>query len=390
LPPRKRPARGTYAEDSDIPDPIPPSETIQPAINDPYQHKLYVGKSEDPPDAGWGLFASRSIPGDSIICEYKGRIDAPPLSPPSSYVFTLKYKDGSTHTIDAYDPVLKRVLSLGGFSNDPLDERRENAKWLIKGNRLYLQATRDIKPHEQIFVHYGAQYWANDSFDLPLMILAVERYITSIDLSHPIWYHLRLTPLLWYYLYGPNAPFPNRPSPVGHQDDPCPRVPPLPQRLRNRSLQTLLTDMRTEGSMPLGEALPSDASITAFCRRRGIANRFSTNTSVSPDRPSLPASPLIGTSRRALLLATDIAGIPCVPDLEGVLLASSNRSPPVSPVIDMSAYDLLLPVSSMPSMPPVVSTGDSADSQPAPSRGSRPALPDCIYSLDFDKRVHNS
>ena len=75
---------------------------------------------------------------------------------------------------------------------------------------------------------------------------------------------------------------------------------------------------------------------------------------------------------------------------EGVLLASSNRSPPVSPVIDMSAYDLLLPVSSMPSMPPVVSTGDIADNQPAPSRGSSPAQPDCIYSPDFDKRVHNS
>ena len=168
-------------------------------------------------------------------------------------------------------------------------------------------------------------------------------------------------------------------------------VPPLPQRLRNRSLQTLLTDMRTEGSMPLGEALPSDASITAFCRRRGIANRSSTHTSAMEDMPSPPSSPLIGTSRRALLLATDITGIPCFPDMEGVLPESSNRSPPVSPVIDMSAYDLLLPVSSMPSMPPVVvSTGDNADNQPAPSRGSRPALPDCIYSPDFDKRVHNS
>jgi len=108
------------------------------------------------------------------------------------------------------------------------------------------------------------------------------------------------------------------------------------------------------------------------------------------DIPSPPSSPLLGTSRRALLLATDIAGIPCFPDMEGVLPASSNRSPPVSPVIDMSAYDLLSPVSSMPSMPPVVSTGDIADSQPAPSRGSRPALPDCISSPDFDKRVHYS
>ena len=75
--------------------------------------------------------------------------------------------------------------------------------------------------------------------------------------------------------------------------------------------------------------------------------------------------------------------------MEGVRLVSYNRSPPALPVIDMSAYDLPFPVSSMPSMPPVVSTRDSADIQPASSRGSRPALPDCIYSPDFDKRVHN-
>ena len=32
LQPRKRPTRGTYAEDADVPDPTPPSVTIQPAI----------------------------------------------------------------------------------------------------------------------------------------------------------------------------------------------------------------------------------------------------------------------------------------------------------------------------------------------------------------------
>ena len=161
----------------------------------------------------------------------------------------------------------------------------------------------------------------------------------------------------------------------------------------DRLKQSLHNDMRTEGSMSLGEALPSDSTIAAFCRRRGIANRSPTSTDVTEDTPSIPSppsSPLLGTSIRALLLATDIAGIPSFPDMEGVRLASYNRSPPVSHVIDMSAYDLLLPVSSMPSMPPVVSTGDIADSQPAPFRGSRPALPDCICSPDFDKRVQNS
>ena len=94
----------------------------------------------------------------------------------------------------------------GGYANDPLNESRENARWHSEGNRLYLHATRDIKAHEQIFIHYGVNYWADDSFALLLMIQAVERYIHKVDLAHPVWYHLRLAPLLWHYLYGPTAP----------------------------------------------------------------------------------------------------------------------------------------------------------------------------------------
>ena len=73
-------------------------------------------------------------------------------------IFTFKHTDGSTHTIDAFDLILNRVTSLGGFANDPLDESRENARWHNDGNRLYLRATRDIKAHEQIIIHYGVNY----------------------------------------------------------------------------------------------------------------------------------------------------------------------------------------------------------------------------------------
>ena len=67
-PPRKRPPRGSYADDHDIPDPITPSETIQPAIVDSYLHKVCVEKSEDPSDAGWGLL----------------RLSPSPATPPSA------------------------------------------------------------------------------------------------------------------------------------------------------------------------------------------------------------------------------------------------------------------------------------------------------------------
>ena len=125
--------------------------------------------------------------------------------------------------------------------------------------------------------------------------------------------------------------------------------------------------------------------------------------SSSPSTPS-PASPTLGTSRRAVLLATDIAGAPSFPDMEGELPASSYRSPPASPVIDMSAYDLPLPALpvfpapeicseiSLPVSPLTVMPEDSpnpadSDSQPA---STGPAQPACIIFPIFDKRVYNS
>ena len=106
-------------------------------------------------------------------------------------------------------------------------------------------------------------------------------------------------------------------------------------------------------------------------------------------------------SRRAVILDTDIAGVPCFPEMEGGLPASSYRSPPMSPVIDMSAYDLPLPVfpapeiyseNSWPFLPLAAMPEDNPNpaalvKQPAPNRS---AQPDRILFPSFDKRVNNS
>ena len=90
--------------------------------------------------------------------------------------------------------------------------------------------------------------------------------------------------------------------------------------------------------------------------------------------------------------------MPSFPDIEDELPASSNRFPPVSPVIDMSAYDLPLPVLPTPEThseypvpfsPSATMPKDNLNSadlvnQPAPPR------PDCKYFPIFDKRVHDS
>ena len=91
------------------------------------------------------------------------------------------------------------------------------------------------------------------------------------------------------------------------------------------------------------------------------------------------------------------------PDMEGVLPASSYRSPPASPVIDMSAYDVPVPVpvfpapeiyseNSLPLLPLAAMPEDNPNPaalvrQPAPHG---PAQPDCKLFPLFDKRVNNS
>ena len=150
-----------------------PYSGINPGLRDTYLNKLYIAESEDPAEAGWGLFAKRNIDDSAIICEYAGRVDAAPSSPPSDYIIEITYEDGTIHTIDAFDPSLQQVLSAGGYCNDPIDEVRENAEWVVINNKLFLKATRDIMAHEQIFAHYGPLYWANDKYPLRIMIKAL-------------------------------------------------------------------------------------------------------------------------------------------------------------------------------------------------------------------------
>ena len=48
----------------------------------------------------------------------------------------------------------------GRYTNDPLDDTLVNAKVITKGDRLVIIATTDIYEGDEIFISYGAQYWA--------------------------------------------------------------------------------------------------------------------------------------------------------------------------------------------------------------------------------------
>ena len=86
--------------------------------------------------------------------------------------------------------------------------------------------------------------------------------------------------------------------------------------------------------------------------------------------------------------------------MEGELPASSYRSLPASPVIDMSAYDLPLvfpaPEISSENSLPVSPFAAMAEDNPNPAdlvsqpASTGPAQPACIIFPIFDKRVYNS
>lgn len=112
------------------------------------------------PGAGKGLFTKIDIPKGTRIVEYKGRIQ--PWR-------EVKDQDG----INGYLMYINRnvvinalpaVKALGRYANDArglvrVAGIRNNSESISEGNRCYIDATRNLKAGEEIFVHYGREYW---------------------------------------------------------------------------------------------------------------------------------------------------------------------------------------------------------------------------------------
>jgi hypothetical protein len=64
------------------------------------------------------------------------------------------------------------------FIIDPLDETLVNAKAVVRGSRLYIMATTDIEPGDEIFISYGPSYWMDrlDALDPRTRAMVEEEY----------------------------------------------------------------------------------------------------------------------------------------------------------------------------------------------------------------------
>ena len=109
--------------------------------------------------AGKGLFTKIFIAKGTRIVEYKGTVttwDVVKDDPTNGYIYFVK----PNHVIDARD----HPKCLARYVNDAkgltrTKGRNNNAKFSNEGLRVYIVATRDIQPGEEILVEYGSRYW---------------------------------------------------------------------------------------------------------------------------------------------------------------------------------------------------------------------------------------
>ena len=121
--------------------------------------KLVI-KNSTLPQAGKGLFTRSFIPAGTHIIEYKGRVttwnEVKEREADNAYIMYVNR--------DHVSNALPYKKALARYANDAkgvgkIRGLRNNAVYATVKKRVYIKATRDIKPGEEILVDYGKSYW---------------------------------------------------------------------------------------------------------------------------------------------------------------------------------------------------------------------------------------
>jgi hypothetical protein len=120
---------------------------------------LLIKKSRIP-SAGKGLFTKQFIARGTRIVEYKGKITTWKNVLQGKNFNAYVYYINRNYVIDA----MRRKTALARYANDAngLSKNhtfRNNAKYVIDGKRVFLEAKKDIEAGEEILVSYGNEYW---------------------------------------------------------------------------------------------------------------------------------------------------------------------------------------------------------------------------------------
>ncbi|RNF25775.1 putative high mobility group (HMG) box domain-containing protein [Trypanosoma conorhini] len=132
------------------------------------EHRFFeVRKSMISDKAGLGLFlrSSRALPQGAVVCEYVGRVLHRPPKNSHQGVYVVKLRTAPIY-VDGVDENGDH-LSLATFINDngPAAANVEMREYDMHSGRVFVVASRDLFPGEEVLCTYGSGYWGFASYD---------------------------------------------------------------------------------------------------------------------------------------------------------------------------------------------------------------------------------
>jgi SET domain-containing protein len=122
--------------------------------------KQLMVKKSTIPNAGKGLFTKKPIPKGTRIIEYNGKVstwkDVNHDEGNNGYIYYVS----RNFVLDAQHD----KTALARYANDARGIGRvkginNNSEYVTEGNRVFIEAAKDIPAHGEILVSYGPEYW---------------------------------------------------------------------------------------------------------------------------------------------------------------------------------------------------------------------------------------
>jgi uncharacterized protein len=127
------------------------------------EKQLFIKRSKIP-EAGKGLFTKQYIAKGTRIIEYKGRVTTwkkvLQTEVQTGILNEYLYYINPKHVIDAGD----YIKALARYANDASGLRKikrlvNNSKYVEDGERVFMEAVKDIPAGAEILINYGKEYW---------------------------------------------------------------------------------------------------------------------------------------------------------------------------------------------------------------------------------------
>ncbi|MBS1735559.1 MAG: SET domain-containing protein [Bacteroidetes bacterium] len=125
-----------------------------------YLEKQLFIKRSTIPASGKGLFTKKKIEKGQRIVEYKGKVTTWKKVNESDIFNGYVYYINRNHVIDAQ----KNIKTFGRYANDAnglskIKDVRNNSTYVNDGDKIYIEATRNIDAGGEILVSYSKGYW---------------------------------------------------------------------------------------------------------------------------------------------------------------------------------------------------------------------------------------